>query len=206
MRKQMRNAVLFLSFILLSSNAFALDGAVENAKALCNVLVKGEHLETQGKGQVQADGSIKIVGIDGKVELSFTKSEWDGVKGNYNECLRIVLIDYEKKTTSPNNERHNGSKHSIKTDKGNNISFVPRGDKNKNDGQPECMTKVVWNGSEWERQIMLYNGAAELSKTHGAVRFLDDFKLPEYKGEKQWKSEAGGDRFKCDELSNYKSK
>ena len=65
--------------LLLSHNGFALDSAVENIQALCGLAKQGQYSQIQGKAQLQADGSVKLVSVGGKGEIALSKGEWDGV-------------------------------------------------------------------------------------------------------------------------------
>ncbi len=79
---------------------------------LCSVAKQGNFSQIQAKGQIQADGSIKLATLGGKSELSFSKGEWSGVQQvlkehqaddnkNSRDCVLKLMPYFKSKIATP---------------------------------------------------------------------------------------------------------
>jgi hypothetical protein len=130
----MQKIFKILIVLIFSQNVFALDPAVENIQALCGLAKEGKQSEIKGKIQLQADGSVKLATVGGKGELSFSKSEWDGLQQilwakqpdsakTYTECVKNALPYFKSKVATPPPSPKSTSKPAKK------VSSVPPKDK-----------------------------------------------------------------------------
>jgi hypothetical protein len=108
----MQKIIKILIALTFSHNAFALDSAVENIQSLCGLAKEGKHSQIQSKAQLQADGSVKLATLGGKGEISFSKTEWDGLQQilwakqpdsakTYTDCVKNTLPYFKSKVATP---------------------------------------------------------------------------------------------------------
>lgn len=74
----MKKITGFMLALVFSGSSLANDK--DDILELCSVAKKGSFSQIQAKGQLQADGSIKLVTLGGKGEVSFSKGNWDGIQ------------------------------------------------------------------------------------------------------------------------------
>ena len=78
-RKFLQNTTLLL---FMSGNVFAANAElIENINAVCLApSQQGKYWNVTVKGDIKADGSVKLIAAGVKGEATFTKGEWQGVQ------------------------------------------------------------------------------------------------------------------------------